>query len=134
MIFSANVLKRWSFQKKLHWNMIFLVLPGKMIFRFPENMLLFFRRKMKDHLSRKIKKIHRNMIFSVYSVKMVFLFPINMILPFCQKNKDDLLPKNILTDDISGIIEKNDIHPIKHGISPNRNNKDDKKAYSVKYA
>ena len=42
--------------------MIFLVvLSGKMIFLFPENMILFFRRKMKDDLSQ---KIHGNMIFS----------------------------------------------------------------------
>ena len=40
-------------KKKLHWNMIFLVSSGKMIFLFPENMILFFRRKMKDDLSQK---------------------------------------------------------------------------------
>ena len=34
-----------------------------MIFDFPENMILFFRRRMKDDLSRK-KKIHGNKIFS----------------------------------------------------------------------
>ena len=28
MIFSSNVLKRWSFQKKPYWNMIFLVSSG----------------------------------------------------------------------------------------------------------
>ena len=43
-IFSfPDVLKRWSFQKKPQWNMIFLVLKGKMIFLFPdfpENMIL----------------------------------------------------------------------------------------------
>ena len=39
--------------KKLPWNMIFLVLSGKMIFLFPENMILFSRRKMKYHLSQK---------------------------------------------------------------------------------
>ena len=33
--------------------MIFLVLSGKMIFLFPENMILFFRRKMKDGFSQK---------------------------------------------------------------------------------
>ena len=46
-----DVLKRWLFQKKLCWNMIFLVLLGKMIFLFPENMILHVRRKMKDDLS-----------------------------------------------------------------------------------
>ena len=33
MIFSINAPKIWSFQQqKLHWNMIFLVLSGKMVF------------------------------------------------------------------------------------------------------
>ena len=56
MIFSANVLERWSFQKKKkksHRNMVFLVLSGKMIFPFSKNMILFFRWKMKDHISEK---------------------------------------------------------------------------------
>ena len=39
------------FQKTLRWNMTFLVLSGKMIFLFPENMILRLRRKMKDDLS-----------------------------------------------------------------------------------
>ena len=34
--------------KKSHWNVIFLVLSGKMIFLFPEKMISFFRRKVKD--------------------------------------------------------------------------------------
>ena len=33
--------------------MIFLVLSEKMIFLFPENMMFFFRRKMKDLISQK---------------------------------------------------------------------------------
>ena len=61
--------------------MIFFVSSGKMVFLFPENMILFFRRKMKDDLSEKItwkyiffkcsekivfpKKSHWNMIFLV---------------------------------------------------------------------
>ena len=52
-------------------------------------------------------------MFSVCSVMMVFLFPTNMKLPFCQKSKDDLFPKNTPKDDISGITEKDDIHPRK---------------------
>ena len=47
--------------------MIFLVLLEKMIFLFPENMILPLRWKMKDDLSqkkKKKKKIHGNMIFS----------------------------------------------------------------------
>ena len=59
----------------------------------PENMILFFRQKMKDHLSQKIQ---HSMIFSVYSVKIVSLFPSNMILTFCQESKDDQLPKKYI--------------------------------------
>ena len=39
MIFSSNVLKRLSFQKAL-WEIIFPVLPGKMVF-FPEHIIFF---------------------------------------------------------------------------------------------
>ena len=86
-----NVLKRWSFRKKSYRNMIFLVLSGKVIFLFPENMILFFRHKRKDDLSQKNtwkydiffkcsemmvfpKNSCLNMIFFVISGKMVFLF------------------------------------------------------------
>ena len=90
------------FPKNSHWNMIFLVSSGKMIFIFPENMILFSRRKMK-------------MIF-LNKIKVVFLFPTNMKLPFCQKSKDDLFPKNTPKDDISSITEKDDIHSRKDDI------------------
>ena len=82
--------EKMVFPKKLRWNMIFLVLLGKMIFLFPENMILHFKRKMKDDLSQKIrgsiifslnfpkrwpfeKGLHRHMIFLVLSGKMVML-------------------------------------------------------------
>ena len=47
--------------------MIFLVLSGKMIFLFPENMILHIGRKIKDDLS---EKIHGNMIFSLNLLKI----------------------------------------------------------------
>ena len=99
-IFSfSKCSEKMVFPKKLHWNMIFLVLSGKMIFLFPQNIILFFRRKMKDDLSQKNtwkydiffkcsekmvfpKKSHWNMIFLVLSGKMIFLFPENMIFFF----------------------------------------------------
>ena len=61
MIFSSNVLKRLFFQKKLHWNMIFLVLSGKMVF-FPKKTYFFFGREIEDDL---FQEILGNMIFSV---------------------------------------------------------------------
>ena len=69
---------------------------------------------MKDDLSQ---KLHGNMMLSVCSIKMVFLFHTNMKLPFCQKSKDDLFLKNTTKDDISGITEKDFIHPRKDDIS-----------------
>ena len=50
--------------------MIFLVLSGKMIFLFPENMILHLRRKMKDDLSQ--KNTWKYDIFFKLSEKMVF--------------------------------------------------------------
>ena len=76
-----------------------------------------------------LKNIYANIIFFVYS-----LFPTNMMLPLCQKSKDDLLSKNTLKDDISGIIKKYDIHPRKYCISSDRKIKDHEKVYSVKNA
>ena len=68
---------------------------------------------MKDDLSQ---KIHANMMFFVCSVKVIVLFPTNMKLPFCQKRTDDLFPKNTPNNNISGITEKDDIHPRKDDI------------------
>ena len=48
------------FPKKSCWNMIFLVLSGKMVFFFREIWYFFFGRKVKDDLSQ---EIHENMIF-----------------------------------------------------------------------
>ena len=54
------------FSKKLCWNMIFLVLSGKMVFSSPKTWYFFFGRKMKDDLSQ---GIHGNMIFSVHTYR-----------------------------------------------------------------
>ena len=94
--------------------MIFLVLSGKMIFLFPKNIILFFRRKMKDDLSQKNtwkydiffkcsekmffpKKSHWNVILLVVlSGKIIFLSPENMILFFRREVKDDLSQKKYI--------------------------------------
>ena len=62
--------EKMVFPKKLRWNMIFLVLLGKMIFLFPENMILYLRRKMKDDLSQ--KNTRKYDIFFKLAQKMVF--------------------------------------------------------------
>ena len=76
--------------------MIFLASPGKMRFLFPENIILFFRPKMKDDLSQKStwkydiffkcskrvafpKTLRWNMIFLVSSGNISFNFLQNII-------------------------------------------------------
>ena len=58
------------FPKESRWNMIFLVLSGKMMFLFPENVILFFRWEMKDDLSQ--KNTWKYDIFFECPEKMVF--------------------------------------------------------------
>ena len=82
------------FPKRSH-NMIFLVLSGKMIFLFNENVILFFRRKRKFDLSRekkKEKKIHGNMTFSL-NVSKIWSFQKHRtgIYLFCNVWKDGIL-------------------------------------------
>ena len=87
--------------------MIFLVLSGKIMFLFPENMILHLSRKMKDDLSQ--KNTRKYDIFFKLSEKMVFskrvapghdlsciiwkdgiFFPENIIFFFGQEVSDDL--------------------------------------------
>ena len=62
MTFSSNVLERWYFQKGLCWDIIFLVLSGKMVFFYRK--YFFLGRKVRGDL---FQEIHRNMKFSVYT-------------------------------------------------------------------
>ena len=59
MIFSSNLLKRWSFQKGPRRIMIFLVLSGKMVFFSRKHDLFFPGQEVKDGLSQ---EIHGNMM------------------------------------------------------------------------
>ena len=55
---------------------MFLVSSGTMIFLLPENVILFFGRKMKDDLSQKILG---NMMFSVYQIHGNIIFSSNVL-------------------------------------------------------
>ena len=91
-IFSfSKCSEKMVFPKKLCWNMIPLVLSGKMIFLFPENIILFFKPKMKDDLSQ--KNTWKCNSFFRCSEKITFLFPENMILFFRWKMKMIFLKK-----------------------------------------
>ena len=76
------------FPKKSQSSVIFpAVLSGKMIFLFPENMILLFRRKNKDDISLTKRwsfqiKSRWNMIFHVLSAKMVIFFFLENIIFF----------------------------------------------------
>ena len=115
------------FPKQLHWNMIFLVSSGKMIFLFPESMILFFRRKVKDDLSPPKKntwkydiffkcsddlkmvfpkKLHWNMICLISWGKMAFLFPENMILFLRTENERWYFSKNTWKYDVFCMLVK----------------------------
>ena len=107
--------KKIVFSKKLHWTLVFLVLSRKMVFRFFESTILFFRRKMKDDLSQ---KIYWKMIFSVCLVKIIFFSYKYDIIRLSKKLRWSSIfsRKNTRKDNISCIIEKCDIHTTKHGI------------------
>ena len=114
------------FPKKSLWNTIFLVSSGKMLFLFPEKMILFFRRKMKDDLSQKNawkydiffkcsekvvfpKKSHWNMIFLLSSGKMAFLFPKYMTFFLRTENERWSFSKNIWKYNVFCMFGKNGI-------------------------
>ena len=98
MFYFSKCSEKMVFLKRLHWNIIFPVLSGKMI---------FFRQKMKDDLchnnswkydiffkcSEKMvfpKKSHWNMIFLALSGKMVFFYLKIRHFFFRRKMKDDI--------------------------------------------
>ena len=64
--------EKMVFPKKLHWSMIFPISWGNKAFLFPENMVFFYRRKMKDDI---FQKIHGNKIWcSLYIGKVGISF------------------------------------------------------------
>ena len=102
----------------MQWNMIFLALSGKIMFLFPENIILFFRQKMKEDLCGKNilkydifckfpekvifpKKLMWNNIFLQLSGKMTFLSPGNMMLFFISLLGTDMFKYIKLLTDIS---------------------------------
>ena len=99
--------ERMVFRKKLDWNMIFLVLFGKIMFIFLENMILTFDRKWKVIFFKKIQRNivfssglpqrrsfqkgpRRDVIFLVLSGKIVFFFRKTWYFFLGQEASDDL--------------------------------------------
>ena len=88
--------------------MIFPVSSGKMEFLFVENMIFLER----WYFSKNTWKYD---IFCILGKDGIF-FPTNMKLSLCQKSKHELIPKDTLKNDISGISDKDDIDPRKDDI------------------
>ena len=87
------VFHRTGIWHESHWDMILLVPSGKMIFFFPENMILFYRRKMKDDLSQEnTRKYDVFCIFGKDGASFSYKHEINLSKTY-QKIKDCLLPK-----------------------------------------
>ena len=87
MIFSSNVLKRWSFQKGLRWNLIFLILSGKMVFFFSKTWYFF---PWEESEGRSFSRITWE-----YEIFCVHLRALQTWLcaPLSKKIKDHLIPK-----------------------------------------
>ena len=100
-IFSSNFLKRWSFQKGPCWDMISLVISGKMVFFFPKTWYFFLGQKVRDDLSQ---EIHENMIFSEYTRCYK-----RGAMPLCQKNQRQSYPAKMYLK----VIDVLDWHPKK---------------------
>ena len=104
MIFSSDVLKRWSFQKIHAWTWSFFVISGKMVFLFSRKYYIF-------SWGGKWKK----MIFIKKRVEIWYFLYVcegvsGVALSSGQK-ETKMPPKNTPKGDISGINKKDDIHP-----------------------
>ena len=108
-------------------------ISGKDDIFFPENMILFFRRKMKDDLCRKkymeiwyflqmfwkdglFKKIALEYDLSCLIWKESIFFPENMIFPFGRKMKDDLsqeIEGNMIFSVYTHRYYKHDVLPLR---------------------
>ena len=100
-IFFFQMFWKNSLSKKMHWNIIFLVLSGKRVFFFRKIWYFSFGRKMKDNFSQ---EIHGNMIFSVYMHKC---YKYDIIL--LQKNQVWSSPEKIylkVVDILDSILEE----------------------------
>ena len=105
MIFSSNVLNRWSFPKKSHWNIIFLVPSGKKTFLFLENIKFsLWRENERWSLS---KKKYIEISCSLYIRKRwCFLFLQMWRYPYVKKAKMTLFRKVHLTMTFPASLKK----------------------------
>ena len=125
--------EKMAFPKKSCWNLIFLVLSGKIIFLFPENMILPKTENKRWSFSKKKKKIHGN-IFTSNVLKrwsfqkgsrrgMIFLALSRKVVFFSWKHGIFSLDGKRERDDLSQEIDGNMIFSIWYVPSPHAENK-----------
>ena len=73
MIFSLNVLKRWSSQKGSSWDMIFFVLSGKVVF-FSRKHGIFSRTENERESEREREREREKTFLKKYTETWYFLF------------------------------------------------------------
>ena len=83
--------------------MIFLLSSRKTAFLFPENMIFFYGRKIKDRLSQ--KNTWKYYVFCMfYKDGVCFFYKYEITL--CEKSKGDLFPKNTRKMTFPALLKK----------------------------
>ena len=109
-IFSFCKCSAKIFFKKSHWNMILLVLSGNMVFFFPKIWSYSLDGKWKMIFLKKYLEIW---YFLYIWYRRYFFFLQIWYYLSVKKAKMIFSRKSALKDDISGKIEKDDVHPRK---------------------
>ena len=151
MLFETKAAKYWFEKINQTWNGVLRInctIAGKMFWKdglskialeydlsciirkdffLHKKVILFFRRKIEDHLIQIDKWKHD--IFCLFGKDGYLVFPEDNIILFSKMQRWSSLEKYI-----TGIIGKDDVHPRIHDIFSDRKIKDDNKIYSVKFA
>ena len=98
---TSQMLSKDGILKKLQWNMIFLVLSGKMKFLFLKSMILLFRVKMKDHIPQ--NNTWKYDIFCISGKDGIFFLQI-----WCWSEEDDPSNKKMIL-----LLKKQRSSPVK---------------------
>ena len=87
-IFFFQMFWKDGLSKKLHWNMIFLVLSGKMFFFLPENIFFRWSKNERWFFPRNTWKYDTfgMYVFSIFIFLHCYIY-FFCILPFCQKKR-----------------------------------------------
>ena len=98
---TSQMLSKDGILKKLQWNMIFLVLSGKIKFIFLKSIILLFRLKMKDHITQ--NNTWKYDIFCISGKDGIFFLQI-----WCWSEEDDPSNKKMIL-----LLKKQRSSPVK---------------------